>query len=166
VPWEIVSNLWSTNADATAPLVQWTSGIRRDGDEGIAIHGAGRVYYASTDGAETGIWSVDAAGGRPRKLTRQLGTLPSLPSDGRFVIFEGLHEDRPRVWRMQPDGSDLRVLTRGVADFGPVVSPDGQSVYYVQAGNDSRLARVSTEGGDPTVIGGRSWPLDISSYCS
>ncbi|MDQ3420775.1 MAG: protein kinase, partial [Acidobacteriota bacterium] len=64
---ETVGNLWSTNADATAPLEQWTSGARFDGGSGVAPMPGGRLLYGSNDGSETSIWSVDGPGGRPRR---------------------------------------------------------------------------------------------------
>ena len=162
VPWDIVSNLWSTNGDASAPLVQWTSGVRIDGDDGIAIQDDGRIFYASVDGQEAGIWSIDAPGAAPRKLTRQAAISPAIPRDGRFIIFSGLDNDRPAVFRMEPDGANPRVLTRGSADYGPVVSPDGRWLYYLEVGTNQVLVRVSTDGGRPTRIADRLSAAEVS----
>ncbi|MEO5894116.1 MAG: hypothetical protein ABIS06_00265, partial [Vicinamibacterales bacterium] len=152
VPWDIVSNLWATNADATAPLEQWTSGRRIDGNSGIAPRTDGGLYFASEDGTDVGIWSIDAAGARPRKLTREYAEVPSSPVVGRFVVYQAIHEGRFRIWRMQPDGSDPRVLTKGEDDIIPLVSPDGRWVYYMLGGAKRRLMRVAADGGESVVL--------------
>lgn len=154
VPVQTVGHLWSTNADASAPLEQWTSGVQVDGDSGIAPQSDGRVHYTSEDGVDLGIWSIDAAGARPRKVTRQYAEDPTTPDDGRFVVFSGRHEDRFRVWRMQPDGSDARPLSNGEDDYGPRVSPDGRWIYYMMStANTDRLVRMPAEDGASTPIG-------------
>jgi len=154
VPFELISNLWRTNADASAPLEQWTSGAQVDGDVGIAPLADGRVFYTSGDGVDQAIWSVDAAGGRPRNLTRQYAEVPSLPADGRFIIFGALQEGRFRIWRMQPDGSEARPITSGQDDINPRISPDGRWVYYMAAdASGDRLRRVSADGGPSTALG-------------
>ncbi|MBA2260667.1 MAG: serine/threonine-protein kinase [Acidobacteria bacterium] len=161
IPDEAVSNLWSTNADATGPLEQWTSGIREDGNSGIAPKSNGGVYFSSMDGTDLGIWSVDSPGGRPRKLTRQYAEGPSIPADGRFVAFQAIHQDRYRIWRMQPDGAEPRVLSRGEDDIFPVVNPDGRWIYY--AVPPGRIMRMSAEGGEGTPFGDQAGvPIDVS----
>jgi eukaryotic-like serine/threonine-protein kinase len=147
-----VSNLWQTTADASGPLEQWTSGARLDGAHGIAPSLDGRVYYTSTEGAEVGIWRVDAAGAPARQLTRQYAELPSTPADGRFVVFQALHENHFRIWRMQPDGTDARALSRGDDDINPIVSPDGRWIYYLAVGSQPGLKRMASDGGEPATV--------------
>ncbi len=163
VPTDMVSNLWSTSADATAPLEQWTSGVQVDGDSGIAPQADGRVYYTSGNGLDLGIWSIDAAGARPRKLTRQYAESPTTPADGRFVVFQAIHEGRFRIWRMQPDGTEARVLSRGQDDVNPHVSPDGRWIYYSPADEGDRPARMPADGGASSQVGAeRAQLLDVS----
>jgi Tol biopolymer transport system component/tRNA A-37 threonylcarbamoyl transferase component Bud32 len=152
VPNDIVSNLWSTNGDATAPLEQWTSGVRRDGDSGLQPRLDGGLFYTSSDGSEMGIWSLDAAGGRPRRLTQQYAEVPAAPDDGRFVVFQAIHEDRYRIWRMEPDGAGARVLSRGEDDIVPIVSPDGRWVYYWAAAAKGSIMRMAADGSQSSVL--------------
>jgi Tol biopolymer transport system component/tRNA A-37 threonylcarbamoyl transferase component Bud32 len=152
VPNDVVSNLWSTNPDATAPLEQWTSGARMDGSAGIEPRLDGRVFYTSWDGSDMGVWSIDAPGARPRRLTPQYGDVPSAPDDGRFVAFQALHENRFRIWRMEPDGSDARVLSRGEDDIAPMVSPDGRWIYYWAAAEKGTIMRMAADGSGSSVL--------------
>jgi Tol biopolymer transport system component len=145
VPWEIITNVWSTNAEATAPLEQWTSGSRYDGG-GMVQPAGGRLFYGSYTGSEMGIWSVDGPGGRPRQLTPEFAANHSLPHDGRFVLYQALHEGRFRIWRMEPDGSNARVITKGDDDISPFVSPDGRWVYFLRFGTEQALMRAPADG--------------------
>lgn len=148
---DTVANIWSTNAEATAPLVQWTSGLRFDGDSGMVQAANGRLYYASFD-REVGVWSLDAPGGRPRRLTQSYAEIPSTPNDGSFVAFQAIHEDRFRIWRMDADGSNPRVLSRGEDDIVPMVSPDGRWIYYWAAGAKGGIMRMAADGSNSSVL--------------
>jgi len=160
VPWVIISNLYSTNADASAPLVQWTSGVREDG-ETIASLSEGRVYYQSSDGTDVSVWVVDTPGGRARRLLQTIGGGVSIPADGRFVVVHSLVEGKLRIARMRPDGTDLRYLTNG-GEYAGHVTPDGKWLYYSTP--PGTLMRVSTDGGTGTPVGaGNHVLIDFSS---
>ena len=150
VPWVIISNVYSTNADATAPLVQWTSGVREEG-ETIAALSEGRVFYQSSDGTDVSIWTVDTPGSRPRRFLQTIGGGVSIPADARFVVVHSLVDGRLRIARMQPDGTNLRYLTNGEGEYGGRVSPDGKWLYY--SNSTSTLTRVPIEGGAATPVG-------------
>ena len=164
VPWDIVSNLFSTTPDAGAPLEQWTSGVRIDGASGMAPSADGRLVFSSADGIDVGIFSIDAPGARPRRLTRDYAEVPSSPSDGRFVAYQAIHEGRFRIWRVQRDGSDARVLSRGEDDIAPTVSPDGKWIYYEAAEPKPGLMRLPSDGGDAVRVSERAVSVsDISA---
>jgi serine/threonine protein kinase/Tol biopolymer transport system component len=163
VPWVIISNLYSTNADASAPLEQWTSGVREDG-ETMAPQSEGRVYYQSSDGTNVSVWVVDTPGGRPRRLLQTIGVGVSIPADGRFVVVHSVVEDKLRLARLQPDGTNLRYLTSGERDYAGRVSPDGKWLYYSTSTDTHTLMRVSTDGGTATQVGaGNVNLIDFSS---
>jgi len=164
IPWDIVSNLYSTTPDASAPLEQWTSGVRIDGASGMAPSADGRMVFSSADGIDVGIFSIDAPGARPRRLTRDYAEVPSSPADGRFVAYQAIHEGRFRIWRVQRDGSDARVLSRGEDDVAPTVSPDGKWIYYEAAEPKPALMRLPSEGGDAVRVSERAVSVsDISA---
>jgi Tol biopolymer transport system component len=159
VPWMITSNLFETNADASAPLVQWTSGVRDDGGT-IAPLSEGRVYFDSSNGADTGVWSVDTPGGHRRRLTQDIGGGVSAPSDGRFVVMDAIADRQLSIKRVQPDGTGQVVLVSGLVSLGGRVSPDGRWLYYSSL---EGLKRMPAEGGSATPIGsGIEYLLDIS----
>jgi eukaryotic-like serine/threonine-protein kinase len=159
VPWVITANLYETNTDASAPLVQWTSGVREDG-ETIAVPSQGPVFFESSDGATTSVWSVDRPGARPRQLVQSMAGGVSTPNDGRFVILESLADRQLVVMRVQPDGTDQRRLSKDNEAFAARASPDGRWLYFR---TPQGLHRMPADGGAPTqVVKGPVNPLDIS----
>jgi serine/threonine protein kinase len=50
------------------------------------------------------------------------------------------------LWRMDPDGSNMKRLTEGEEDAFPVCSPEGKWVYYYDVSNNQWM-RVPLEGG-------------------
>jgi len=154
-----VGNIFSTNADATAPLEQWTSGARFDGGapmghmpgSGMALLPSGRLFYESSDGADMNIWSIDAPGRRPRLVTQGYAENPSTPRDGSFVAYQAIHDGRYRIWRANADGNEPRVLSHADDDIGPLVSPDGRWIYY-WAPATFKVMRMASDSGDATVL--------------
>jgi eukaryotic-like serine/threonine-protein kinase len=75
---------------------------------------------------------------------------PAACADGRSTVFELiLHgsSESDNVWRMDPAGGNLRQLTKGKQDHFPVCSRDSRWVYYIEQGDEGKLARVSIDGG-------------------
>ena len=153
VPTDEISNIWSTNADATAPLEQWTSGERPDGLAGIVPTADGRLFYSSNDGSGLKVWSVGAPGAQPRRITPEYAEAPASPGDGRFLVYQAIHEGRYRIWRADRDGAGARPITSGEDDILPSVSPDGRWVYYWTADEKNvRVLRVASDGGPTSVV--------------
>jgi serine/threonine protein kinase len=73
---------------------------------------------------------------------------------GKYVVFvwQG-HPESGKVvlWRIDADGANLKQLTHGVADVGPLCSADGRWVYYSDLVN-ARIMRTPVEGGDSEVV--------------
>jgi serine/threonine protein kinase len=76
---------------------------------------------------------------------------PSACADGRYIVFSGIAPRNGKIaqniWRMDAAGGNLKQLTGGKAEQTPVCSPDGRSVLYDDEGNESKLSKVSIEGG-------------------
>jgi len=64
------------------------------------------------------------------------------------------------IWRMAPDGSNLKQLTFGAGDIAVECAPDGNWVYYEDWVND-QIMRVPMDGGTPEIVPGTSVPNSI-----
>ncbi len=73
---------------------------------------------------------------------------------GRSIVFRMRgHEgaDTGRIWRMDPDGSNLTRLTSGESDTNPLCAPDSKWLYYYD-GKEARPMRMPLEGGPPETL--------------
>jgi serine/threonine protein kinase/Tol biopolymer transport system component len=75
--------------------------------------------------------------------------------NGSDVIlqWDGHSAAKINVWRMSPDGSNLKQLTYGSADLSAKCMPDGKWVYYEDWVN-SHIMRVLINGGTPEIVPG------------
>jgi len=82
---------------------------------------------------------------------------PAACADGRSIVFElvlhgGTNTDN--IWRMDASGGNLKQITSGRQDKFAVCSPDSRWVYYIEQGDQGKLARVSIDGGPSQTISG------------
>jgi Tol biopolymer transport system component len=147
-------HIWthSLDDDAAAPT-QITRG--REGFDGdrLSWTAEDRILYASSRGGVLGVYNIPAGGGDPTRLTPtdSLSGFPVVTPDGRHVVFMSNRAGPVNIWRMDLDGRNPQMLTNGVLDNGPSVSPDGRWVVY-EAHPGERLMRVSIDGGTPELI--------------
>lgn len=69
--------------------------------------------------------------------------------------YHGGRDDRA-IWRINPDGSDPKQLSKGSYDIAPSCSPDGRWAYYVDGLRT--LMRVAVDGGRPEIVPGSKVP--------
>jgi Tol biopolymer transport system component len=117
------------------------------------------LYVADTSGSYD-IWIMDGDGKNQRQLTSDGGIniWPSVSPDNRYVIFasnRGAEAGTFHIWRMNLDGSSLKQLTNGEAEYWPVSSADSKWVIFTRMhGPEARpmLWKVPIEGGDPVQV--------------
>jgi len=122
------------------------------------------------------IFRVASDGGEPQKLTDSKGPSfsPVWTPDGKFIVYAGHKREYGaatlnKIWKVPSEGGDSILLTSsfdrsvgdsmagdshfGSSENGPVISPDGNQVYFLSSdsGNTS-LFSVSIEGGNVALI--------------
>ncbi len=101
---------------------------------------------------------VDPATGTKTVIATEEGKPNGNPSacpDGRSIVFElVLHggSKADNLWRIDPAGGNLKQITNGRQDKYAVCSPDSRWVYYIDQGDETKLARISIDGGSPKTI--------------
>lgn len=114
---------------------------------------AGRVFLTSDRDGGSDIWSMNADGSRPVRLTSSGDNLsPALSPDGTRVAFTSARD----VWTMAIDGTDrVQVTSTAAVEESPTWSPDGARLAYVTSrapdgGTDQEIV-VTTAGGTGPV---------------
>lgn len=118
--------------------------------------GPNYLLYVSSNGASEGIWKV--ADGTSTELWSAPGVRiiagPAIAADGHRIAFSIEQRGWTRLYVMNADGTDARVVTESLELRGaPAWAPDGQSITL--AANDAgvpRLFRVSLDGRSPVRL--------------
>jgi serine/threonine protein kinase/Tol biopolymer transport system component len=160
VAWSITSSLWVAGAGGgtafSAPK-QITSGIgRADGESGVIWPLPDQILYSMYEGGTLRFASAAPDGSNMHEISVNSGSIigPSACGDGKHFVFMNLQKDQSvRIYRADIDGSNALPISPGPIDVTPSCSPDGKFVVYAVAnGQALSLAKVSIDGGAPTIF--------------
>jgi Tol biopolymer transport system component/predicted Ser/Thr protein kinase len=144
------TQIWVGNRDGTnvIPLTEPTG--RPQGTPRWSPDSRWIAYDAHGEDAVSHIYVIDAAGGRPRRLTASTGTeqIPSWSRDGKWVYFRSNRTGRAEVWRMPVAGGESQQMTSG-GGTSAWESVDGTSLFYTRGG---ALFARSLSGGPETRV--------------
>jgi Tol biopolymer transport system component len=154
---DLVANLWVAPVDQPAEARQITSGAaRRDGARGLSWTPDGRIVFSSAASGNLELWMTNADGSASRQLTSDRGAAlyPRACPDGRTILFTSLRVTGSiHVWRMDPEGGNLRQVTSGSGEMFPECSPDGKWLAYAQMNVDTpTIWKAPIEGGTPVRL--------------
>jgi eukaryotic-like serine/threonine-protein kinase len=119
------------------------------GNAGVYIAEDDSVVHVSSDGS--------------KKITilsnASAGPLSACP-DGQTLLVtltgQGGGNDT-NIWRVNPDGTNLKQLSIGHDEVSPECSPDSKWAYFVDEGG-GRIERVPVDGGTPETLPGTQIP--------
>jgi len=97
---------------ATGSSTQITAGSRYHFD--LAVSSGGLMAFSSNRTGDYDLWIAGSDGGAERTLVPAPGLdgLPSWSPDGSWILFTSMREGSPALWRVRPDGSGLKRLTK------------------------------------------------------
>ncbi|MFN2502450.1 MAG: DPP IV N-terminal domain-containing protein [Pyrinomonadaceae bacterium] len=148
-------NLWVAPQGDAGRVKQISSG-RSDGQFGLSWMPGGKIVYTSRGSGFSDISSIEQDGKNQKQLTANGSTnlYPWATADGRYIIFTSTRARSTRsIWRMDPDGGNLKQLTEGPGDVFPQSSPDGRWVVFVSTRSGFvRVWKVPIDGGDPVRL--------------
>jgi Tol biopolymer transport system component/DNA-binding winged helix-turn-helix (wHTH) protein len=112
------------------------------------------IYFSSSRSGTNEIWKIPSAGGAPIRVTRS-GGFSAMEAPAASALFYTKTTEQADFFRSEMDGSDERLVLRGVAKRGFVVTHD--RIYYLhqdadasvslrafmlQTGDDTRIAHI------------------------
>jgi serine/threonine protein kinase len=106
----------------------------------------------------SGLRLLNPESGIKTQLLEQAGTFidaPSACASGHYVVFTSAISKGKKalnIWRADASGGNLKQLSDGKVDQGPICSPDGKWVIYADQVNGNRLMKVPIDGGKPAKI--------------
>jgi Tol biopolymer transport system component/DNA-binding winged helix-turn-helix (wHTH) protein len=117
----------------------------------------GRIIYSANDDGNADIFTISEDGSERKQLTSDASAeiSPKLSADGRFLIFMSNRTGQMDVWRSDANGTNKKQLTTNGNVMDSIISPDGETVFYIVQDSESMvetLWRVSIDGENPVKL--------------
>jgi Tol biopolymer transport system component len=111
----------------------------------VSAAGAGESIWKLCNGASTELWTGPAS---------QILGAPAVSRDGQYIAFSAREHSHTRLYMMQADGANARVVTDSLALEGaPAWAPDGSSMAVAaQDAGTPHIFGVPLNGRPPTVL--------------
>ena len=162
------SEIWVSNRDGSQAnkLTSFAGGGRVGRVGSPAWSADGKLIAFDAQGTATGKWNlhiVAADGGGPAKpLTSDAfnNIRPSWSIDGRWIYFASDRTGDDQIWKIPSSGGTASQVTFG-GGLDPVVSWDGQRVYYAKQPPIQGIWAVPAEGGQEVQVVSRGRSLDF-----
>ena len=92
----------------------------------------GISHHSAEDGFQSIIYTLPAAGGTPKRITRNGPSyLHGWSPDGKYVVYTGQRNNEFDIYRVSAEGGEeTRLTTAKGLDDGPEYSPGGEYVYF------------------------------------
>jgi Tol biopolymer transport system component len=156
--------IWLAAADGSNPTQLTVGPGLSQGSPRWSPDGRRIAFDSMEEDGRWHIWTIDAGGGSPRRLTSDPASEnhPAWSHDGRYVYFSYGSDGRKTIWRAPATGGSAEQVTR-TGGGRPELSPDGKTLYFERSFGSSApptapstsqaLVAVSLDGGpERTVI--------------
>jgi Tol biopolymer transport system component/DNA-binding winged helix-turn-helix (wHTH) protein len=99
------------------------------------------------------IFMIGAAGGTPRRLTREAGenVAPNWSRDGKWIYFGSSRGGDMQVWKVALEGGQTLQVTRH-GGFEGLESTDGKIFYYAKGRSIPGIWQIPVAGGEETLV--------------
>jgi Tol biopolymer transport system component len=147
-----LANLWVADARG-GELRQITSVTSPEGSPfDLAVADSGSVVYSAPRDQNLQIWSTPAGGGPPTALTSGAGLSVSSNGAQGVIVFMRIDAGGMHLWRMGPDGSNLRQITSGPGERLNWLSPDGRFAVFTRVDSLAVTWLLSVESGEVSRV--------------
>lgn len=126
------SDIWIVPLDGSQNATRITE-TESSGRGGLCWNPNGEIIFHSYDEGIDSLWRMSSDGTNLLKLTTESdgNFYPSVPADGRFIIFMSRRTGTLHFWRADTLTGEQVQLTSGGDEQFPQVTADGKRVYYV-----------------------------------
>ena len=126
------SEIWIANEDGS-DAHQLTLGSLYSGTPRWSPDGRSIAFDSLEKDGHWNVSVIDAAGGQPRRMTRQPGDnyVPSWSRDGRWIYFSSTRSGRDEIMRMPASGGEPTQITAN-GGYTAFESADGAAIYYAK----------------------------------
>ena len=110
-----------------------------------------QIVYRTTGPEGQGLRVMNLADGSVRTLTGGYDNFPEWSPRGDLIVFTRMLEDGNfEIFRVRPDGTDVRRLTNSKGNEGHGIwSPDGETILFLSARMGFKDEAVNTDGQQP-----------------
>lgn len=167
----VSSNLWSLKR--SSPAAEWspptitkavpiTTSTRMNDSPSFSPDGH-RLVFSSNETGAAEIWTCDANGDNPTRLTffnQDIAGTPHWSPDGKSIVFDGGINGVRQIFTMSAQGGTPTVLTdASVPSYLPSWSRDGKWIYFCSVPTGVRqIWKIPSTGGTPIqVTKGGGW---------
>jgi Tol biopolymer transport system component len=146
------NELWVCNQDGSGAVQLTSLGATFTGPPRWSPDGSRIVFDSNATGAFH-VYVVDAAGGRPKRLTDPPfeNGMASYSRDGRFVYFVSNRTKAWEIWRMPAAGGQATQVT-AKGGYVAFESIDGRSLFYAKRATESSLWKMPVHGGEERQV--------------
>jgi Tol biopolymer transport system component len=142
-------DIWVADADG-ANTQQLTKGPGiSQGSPYWSPDGRRITYDSRADDLHYHVWTMDADGGAPSRLTTQTTdeNVPTWSHDGRWIYFSGTQGGGRDIWRVPSGGGVPVQLTHGASGYFACESTDGKNLLFQTKAADSPLMMMALTSG-------------------
>jgi len=148
-------DIWLADTDGANPTQLTVGPGLSQGSPRWSPDGRRIAFDSMEEDGRWHIWTIDAGGGSPRRLTSDSASEnhPAWSHDGRYIYFSYGPDGGKTIWRAPTTGGSAEQVTRA-GGGRPELSPDRKTLYFERSfGSSGLLLAVSLDGGpERTVI--------------
>jgi Tol biopolymer transport system component len=122
---------------------------RMNNDHGLSPDGSMLAVSDHTEAGQSCIYVLPAAGGTPRRVTREVPSYwHGWSPDGRELAYAARRDGAFQIWTIPVEGGDERRVTSGEGHHdGPDFTPDGTWIWFnSDQGGSMQLWRIRPDG--------------------
>ena len=144
--------LWLFNAEGSDAVQLTALGATVTGSPRWSPDGH-EIVFDSTVSGNFDLYAIDAAGGKPRRLTNDpaVDAVASYSRNGHWIYFMSDRSGRSEIWKIPAEGGEAIQMTKN-GGYVAFESPDGKMLYYSKEHSISALWKMPVEGGVETQV--------------